>query len=189
MAAGIADLKEKTGVILEAKNIVNMNFLGIRLGENPTISTSVIQSNPEVYLPLLVIPILAALTTYLASRTTQSTSGSQTGGMGKGMMYLFPAMTLLFTFSLPAGLGLYWIVGNIIQIIQQKLINKNIYKKEEEAHQISEAEKQKEAEERQKLIEQREFDKDLLKKSNVSKKKMKNLIEREKSQKSEKDVK
>ena len=94
---------------------------------------------------------------------SQATSSSQSGGMGKNMMYLFPAMTLLFTFSLPAGLGLYWITGNLIQMIQQKFMNHHVHKKEDEIRLIEEEKRKVEAEEKQKLIEQREFDKDVLK--------------------------
>jgi YidC/Oxa1 family membrane protein insertase len=42
-------------------------------------------------------------------------------------------MTAFFAFSVPAGLGLYWIVGNIIQVLQQLYINKVIKKKKEVA--------------------------------------------------------
>jgi YidC/Oxa1 family membrane protein insertase len=187
MSVAIADLAAKTGVILDPKQIINMDFLGIKLGETPTINMDVIQDNPGVFLPLLLIPVLAALTTYLSSKSTQAASTSQAGGMGKSMMYLFPGMTMLFTFSLPAGLGLYWIVGNILQIIQQKFMNKHVHKKEEEAKSIQEEKMKLEAEEKQKLIAQREFDKDVLRTSNVSKKKMKNLSEREKKQKNPDD--
>jgi YidC/Oxa1 family membrane protein insertase len=189
IGTALADLKAKTGAVLEQGQVINMNFLGIKLGEVPTIDTAKISANPEIYLPLLIIPLLAAITTYLSSKSTQSSPTAQAGGMGKSMMFLFPAMTLLFTFSLPAGLGLYWIVGNIIQIIQQKFMNKHLQNKDEEIRLADEEKKKVEAEEKQKLIEQREFDKDLLKNSNVSKKKLKNLIERDKNQNSNKDVK
>ncbi len=40
------------------------------------------------------------------------------------MNMFLPIMTGMMAFSLPAGLGIYWIVSNIIQIIQQLAINK-----------------------------------------------------------------
>jgi len=184
MAAAIAEMTASTGLILDPAHIINMDFLGIKLGETPTISTAKITAEPGIYLPLLLIPIFAALTTYLASKTAQtSPSSGGAGGMGKGMTYLFPGMTMLFTFSLPAGLGLYWIAGNIIQMVQQKFMKKHIDKKEEELKFVEEEKMKNEAQERQKLIEQREFDKDVLRKANVSKKKMKNIMDKEKKQK------
>lgn len=192
MTVALADLTAKTGVILESSHILNMNFLGLRLGyipRDPLTNLPAIQANPEIYVPLLIIPILAAGTTYLSSKMSQASSASsKTGGMGKSMMYLFPGMTLLFTFSLPAGLGLYWITGNLIQMIQQKFMNQHVHKKEDEIKRIEDEKKRLEAEEKQKLIEQREFDKDVLRNANVSKKKMKNIIEKEKKTKSTGDL-
>lgn len=187
MGAAIAELAEKTGVILDPKHILNMDFLGLKLGETPTINTELIQSQPEIYLPLFLIPILAALTTYLSSKTAQTSNTQQAGGMGKSMMYLFPGMTMLFTFSLPAGVGLYWIIGNLIQMLQQQFMNKHVHKKEEERRAVEEEKRKQEAQERVKLIEQREFDKDKLKKANVSKKKLKNISDGERKTKNTDD--
>jgi YidC/Oxa1 family membrane protein insertase len=38
-------------------------------------------------------------------------------------------MTAFISFSVPAGLGLYWIVGNIYQIAQQMFMNRFVIKK------------------------------------------------------------
>jgi YidC/Oxa1 family membrane protein insertase len=42
--------------------------------------------------------------------------------MNQNMMYLMPVMTIFIGASLPGGLVLYWIVINIISIIQQALV-------------------------------------------------------------------
>ena len=39
-------------------------------------------------------------------------------------MKIMPFMTLWFTFMMPAGISIYWIAGNIIQIGQQFVTNK-----------------------------------------------------------------
>ena len=41
--------------------------------------------------------------------------------MSKSMMLMMPIMSILFTFTLPAGVGLYWIVSNLAQMVQQYL--------------------------------------------------------------------
>jgi YidC/Oxa1 family membrane protein insertase len=46
------------------------------------------------------------------------------GMMGKQMLYFFPILIIFFSFSLPAGLVLYWIVTNVFMIAQQYIINK-----------------------------------------------------------------
>jgi YidC/Oxa1 family membrane protein insertase len=46
----------------------------------------------------------------------------------KTMNIMMPLMSAFFCFSLPAGMGLYWIAGAVIRSIQQIVINKNIDK-------------------------------------------------------------
>lgn len=120
-----------------ASDIINFNFLGINLGMTPVINFNTIFSDPGLYLPLLLIPVLAAVTTYIQSMLMQKTNSRRSGGdasgatagMMKGMNILMPAMILIFAFQVPASLGLYWIIGNIFQIGQQfvlgKFMNKN----------------------------------------------------------------
>ncbi len=42
----------------------------------------------------------------------------------KSMTMMMPFMSVFFAFTLPAGVGLYWIVSNLIQIAQHFLVNK-----------------------------------------------------------------
>lgn len=44
--------------------------------------------------------------------------------MNKQMMYMAPIMTLIIAARFPAGLALYWLVTNVLTIIQQKYIFK-----------------------------------------------------------------
>lgn len=41
--------------------------------------------------------------------------------MNKQMLYLMPVMTVFIAWKLPAGLGLYWLVTNLVSIFQQYL--------------------------------------------------------------------
>ncbi|MBM7615588.1 YidC/Oxa1 family membrane protein insertase [Alkaliphilus hydrothermalis] len=70
----------------------------------------------------LVLPLLAALTTFLSSYTMSSSNkGDQTQKM---MMYFFPIMIFIWGRGFPAGLTLYWVVSNGFQVVQQLLISK-----------------------------------------------------------------
>jgi YidC/Oxa1 family membrane protein insertase len=40
------------------------------------------------------------------------------------MMYLTPVLFTIFFLNLPAGLVLYWLVNNLLGILQQYLINR-----------------------------------------------------------------
>lgn len=67
-----------------------------------------------------IIPILAALTTFLS---TKLTSGSaQAAQQQKTMMYMMPLLIGFMSTRFPSGLALYWVVSNIVQIAQQLIV-------------------------------------------------------------------
>jgi YidC/Oxa1 family membrane protein insertase len=100
-------------------------FLGVNLGSVPS-------AEYKTNLILLLIPLLAAGTTYISTKLSMMTSTTQMDNpMQKSMMLMGPIMTLIFSFTFPAGMGLYWIVGGIFQIFQQMFINKLMAKKKE----------------------------------------------------------
>ena len=69
----------------------------------------------------LVLPILAAITTYLSSATM---SQNQTDQTQKMMTYMFPVLIFWWGRSFPAGLTLYWVISNGFQVVQQLVIVK-----------------------------------------------------------------
>ncbi len=103
--------------LLIQKNAID-TFMGMNLSENPTLlSISVI------------IPILSVITTFLTSwlsmKNNPSASGNDTAAQQqKMMMYMMPVLMGFMSFSLSAGVGLYWITSSIFQVIQQLFINK-----------------------------------------------------------------
>jgi YidC/Oxa1 family membrane protein insertase len=77
----------------------------------------------------LVFPLLAALTTLVQSRMLQmpplpnaTEQELQAQQMQRTMVWLSPLMIGYFAMSVPAGLGLYWFVGNCVSIIQQSFV-------------------------------------------------------------------
>ncbi|MDD4843818.1 MAG: YidC/Oxa1 family membrane protein insertase [Anaerotignum sp.] len=87
--------------------------------------------------PGIMIPILAAITTYAQSKimmsmTPPSANGDQANpaaSMTKTMTYVMPFMMGFFCISMPAGLGLYWTISNLIGILQQVVLQKHYKKK------------------------------------------------------------
>jgi YidC/Oxa1 family membrane protein insertase len=78
----------------------------------------------------LVIPLLAAATTFVQSRMMQQPPNpaateqeKQAQAMTKQMQVFMPLMIAYFAFVTPAGLGLYWFISNCFAIIQQYLVN------------------------------------------------------------------
>ena len=45
---------------------------------------------------------------------------------------MMPLMSLFFSYTLPAGIGLYWIVSNVFQLVQQHVTNVILKRKEDE---------------------------------------------------------
>lgn len=128
--------------------VINFNFLGLDLSRYPSEVWGPLNSlltgqvSPQLWttLPLLLIPVLSGLTSWLLSKMSGSNSpqtsaaadGTNTAAsMNKSMMLMMPIMSILFTFSLPAGVGLYWIVSNVAQMIQQYFTVAYFKKKEE----------------------------------------------------------
>lgn len=71
--------------------------------------------------PLYVLPVLAAVTTYVSSQ--QTTAG--TSQANKLMLLGMPVFIGYMTVHFPSGLGLYWVVSNLVQIVQQWLLYRN----------------------------------------------------------------
>ncbi|MBQ7076405.1 MAG: YidC/Oxa1 family membrane protein insertase, partial [Clostridia bacterium] len=68
----------------------------------------------------------SAMTT---SQTSQSSSGNdQTANTMKSMQTFMPFMTAFFAFTLPAALGFYWTISNLVRMVQQFFMNKKMKK-------------------------------------------------------------
>lgn len=134
--------------------VINFNFLGLDLSRYPSEIWGPLnallsgQISPHLWtaLPLLLIPALSGLTSWMLGKMTgasQPTPSTNTAGtsnspdtaasMSKSMQLMMPVISVLFVFTLPAGVGLYWIVSNIVQMIQQYFTMAYFKKKEENA--------------------------------------------------------
>ncbi len=54
-------------------------------------------------------------------KTPEARDEAMTSTMNRQMTYIFPVITLIFTYNLPAGLGLYWVTSTVFTIAQQYL--------------------------------------------------------------------
>lgn len=114
------------------KNPINFNFFGIDL-------TRVLKGN-ETDLMMWIFPVLAVVATVASSYITKLQSSKNANGqvneqaqaMNNSMMTVMPVMTAIFTYTMPAGMSLYWFVSTAFQLLQQTVINKLINKKVQE---------------------------------------------------------
>lgn len=75
--------------------------------------------------PTYIMPALAAITTYIQSKQTMTDNSQQ----NKMMLVFMPLFIGYISLTFPGGLVLYWVVSNIIQIVQQWMM----YRKPAEA--------------------------------------------------------
>jgi YidC/Oxa1 family membrane protein insertase len=67
--------------------------------------------------PYLILPILAALTTFISMKLSPTMSEQQMSQMAI-MSYIMPIMIFIGANSVPSALSLYWVVGGCFSIIQ-----------------------------------------------------------------------
>jgi len=126
-------IKDNFGAVADiSANIlpVDYNFLGLNLAATPDFKSFGL---------LWIIPILSGLTAFGMSMVTQKLAAkanpqAQEGAMAsqtKMMALMMPAMSVVFGFMLPAGLGLYWIANNIFTAAQEFILQKFILNKDE----------------------------------------------------------
>jgi YidC/Oxa1 family membrane protein insertase len=117
-------------------HLLNMNFFGIHLGGTPSLDFSKLFGNAldmQAWY-LLLIPLIAVVTTYFSTKyamnqTPQTNLNPSQNSMQKSMALISPIMTGFISFTVPAGLGLYWIISNVFQLVQQLYMNKYVIKK------------------------------------------------------------
>jgi len=78
-------------------------------------------SNPD---PWYILPVLSAVTTFITSKQTMPSGGGQSPLNSKLMGYFMPLFIGYISISFPAGLVLYWVVMNIMQIVQTLVMEK-----------------------------------------------------------------
>jgi len=130
---------------------LNMDFLGIDLSKVPTQSLN----DWRVY----IIPVLYVITSFISIRITTMTQNKkkkqdivvekednkddeidpmeQMQAMNKSMNYMMPIMSVMIAIIAPLGLALYWLMSNVLMIIERLIINKIMEIKEEKSEEES----------------------------------------------------
>ena len=112
------------------------NFLGINIANSPSVMVHEALDS-KAYLMVaaaFIIPILSAVTQWINTKLMPQQAPSndpQANSMAssmKTMNIMMPLMSAFFCYTLPAGMGIYWIAGAVVRSIQQIIINKHIDK-------------------------------------------------------------
>ena len=136
--------EEETKTINLEDLYINMEFLGLDLSNVP-------KDNLNDY-KTLIIPVLYVLTSMLSMKISTAINKSKksldenkensdkeeldtaemTQQMNKSMTWFMPIMSVSISMVAPLGLALYWLVNNILMIIERLVLNKLINSEEEE---------------------------------------------------------
>ena len=109
---------------------------------------------------VLLIPVVSALLSFVMNKVTMASNGQKSAGQQAMMMNLMmPLMSLWIGFTLPAALGLYWIVNSVFAMIQEAVLGRfytrKIEAEEEEREAKRAAARQMRAEEARKREQER----------------------------------
>ena len=130
-----------TDIIDKTKdNIHEMNyFLGINIAETPSSMLASVKEEFSIgiLIAAIAIPLLAGVTQWINAKVAQSATNknrkpneeNQMAQSMDTMLKIMPIMSIIMCFSMPAGLGIYWIASAVIRTIQQFIINKVLDKK------------------------------------------------------------
>lgn len=114
------------------------NFLGLNMGNSPShiINGALETGSYLLVVGAILIPVLSALTQWInvklmPTQNDNNKNNGQESSMASSMKMMnniMPIMSAWFCFTLPSGMGLYWIAGSVVRTIQQIVINKHIDK-------------------------------------------------------------
>ncbi len=151
LTENFADLKSDIANTVTSLTRYN-SFLGLNMANSPSsLFKEAMQSKTYILVIVaLIIPVLAAVTQYLnvalMPQPESQDGNDQMNNTMKSMNVMMPIMSAFFCWSLPNGMGLYWITGAVIRCIQQVVINKQIDKMDIDAMVEKNLEKMKEKE-------------------------------------------
>lgn len=95
--------------ISHTEEIRSASFLWVNLG------------HPD---PYHILPVLAAMSTFLQMKVYQSTMTEEQGQVMKVQQIIMPAMILFMGSAAPSGLVLYWITSNLFTVVQTIVLRK-----------------------------------------------------------------
>lgn len=153
---GIQSAVEKTHDALLHFNY----FLGLNISDTPWyIIKSNFTDKPDKWLLFVILALLIPVLSYLTQMLNiklmpQATNGNdQMANQMKMMNLMMPLMSLFICFTVPVGLGIYWICSALVRGIQQFFVNRHIENLDLEAVMAKNEEKAKKKREKMGLSE------------------------------------
>lgn len=112
------------------------NFLGLNMGDSPSVLVQRAWALGQwgILIGAILIPVLSAVTQWVNVKlmpqqpTNNNDQASSMAASMKTMNMIMPLFSAWICFSLPSGMGLYWVAGSVVRSIQQIVINRHIDK-------------------------------------------------------------
>lgn len=114
------------------------SFLGLNIGNSPShiVKTAFEVGAWGLIIGAIAIPVLSAVTQWVnvklmpqqSSDTKKSQEESAMESSMKTMNMIMPLMSAWFCYTLPCGMGLYWVAGSVVRGILQVVTNKHFDK-------------------------------------------------------------
>jgi len=132
----LASLTTTEGVSL-LSNLESYNkFLGLNMADSPSflVNEGMNTGSWLLVIGALAIPILAAVTQWISAKlvpqpANNNNNNNQQSTMNssmKTMSTIMPIISAIFCYSMPSGMGLYWIAGSVVRGVQQVIVNKKL---------------------------------------------------------------
>lgn len=136
----------------QLEQMIDLHFLGMDLTVTPAWNPKVIMSDPQTYLPMLLIPVVVVLVNIALmqmgktlkpgwkdeeeakKRAKMNPARAGQAGDGKSdtediaansmkmMNWMMPLLMLVTTFAMPAAMGLYWIISGFMGILTNVIV-------------------------------------------------------------------
>lgn len=127
--SGLSDVISSTASQVSHLN----NFLGINIANTPfsMLKNGWSEKDFILIIAALAVPLISYLTQVINIKLmpTAANANGDNDAMArqmKTMNMMMPLFSLFMCFSVPVGLGIYWIAGSVIRCIQQLIINKRM---------------------------------------------------------------
>ena len=138
----VEESKENNSFEIDENLYINMDFLGLDLSNVP-------KENYTDY-KVFIIPVLYIISSFISIKLTQKSTQivkkesnnenkeenvsaeDMSAQMTKSMTWMMPILAVSVSVIAPLGLALYWLVNNVLIIIERIVIDKFIIPKEEE---------------------------------------------------------
>ena len=131
----LSTLSESGDIISRGLIDTYNNFLGLNIGNSPwyTIKDSIANGKYLIVVIAVLIPLLSGasqwLSLKLSPQQTTETGDAQADSMAqsmKTMNYTMPLISIWFCFTLPTGMGIYWVANAVVRMIIMVIMNKKI---------------------------------------------------------------